>query len=202
MGQQRRTTRTVERRPATGDRPELELVRSSRRRRSASAQARDGRIVLQLPADLPEAEEERLIAGLVTKVTDRARARQLDGEALLARARELADRYLDGAYPVSVTWSSRMQKRYGSCSYRAGTIRISNRLAGAPDYVLDSVLLHELAHLEEPDHGPRFRELIARHPHEERAAAFLEGLEFAEQRGVLPDPGSAPQPSPAPDADL
>lgn len=187
MGQAR-TTRTVERRAATPDRPELELVRSSRRRRSASAQARDGRIVVQLPAGLPAIEEERLIAGLVTKVTDRARASRLDDDALLARAEALADRYVDGVRPASVTWSSRMQKRYASCSYVAGTIRVSNRLAGAPDYVLDSVLVHELAHLVEHDHGPAFRRIIARYPHEERARAFLEGLEFAELRAVLPMP--------------
>ncbi|MBW3620765.1 MAG: M48 family metallopeptidase [Actinobacteria bacterium] len=183
-----RTTRTVERRAAVDGRPELELVRSTRRRRSASAQARDGRIVVQLPAGLPAVEEERLIAGLVAKVTDRARASQLDDAALLARAEALADRYVDGVRPVSVTWSSRMQKRYGSCSYAAGTIRVSNRLAGAPDYVLDSVLVHELAHLVEHDHGPAFRRLVARYPHEDRARAFLEGLEFADLRGVLPVP--------------
>lgn len=184
---QARATRTVERLPATAERPELELVRSTRRRRSASAQARDGRIVVQLPAGLSAAEEERLIAGLVAKVTDRVRARQLDDAALLARACDLADRYVDGVRPVSVTWSSRMQKRYASCSYAAGTIRISNRLAGAPDYVLDSVLVHELAHLVEHDHGPAFRALVARYPDEERATAFLQGLEFAGQRGLLPD---------------
>lgn len=160
-------------------------MRSTRRRRSASAHAREGRIVVQLPAGLPAAEEERLIAGLVTKVTDRARAAEVDDDALLARACALADRYVDGVRPTSVTWSARMQKRYGSCSYRAGTIRISNRLAGAPDYVLDSVLVHELAHLLVPDHGPAFRQLMARYPHEDRARAFLQGLEFAEVRGVL-----------------
>ncbi|MBW3659647.1 MAG: M48 family metallopeptidase [Actinobacteria bacterium] len=185
-----RATRTVERRPATDGRPELELVRSTRRRRSASAQARDGRLVVQLPAGLPAAEEERLIAGLVTKVTDRLRSKVLDDEGLLVRAAALADRYVDGVRPVSVTWSSRMAKRYGSCSYAAGTIRISNRLAGAPDYVIDSVLVHELAHLVEHDHGPAFKRIVARYPHEERARAFLAGLEFAEQRGVLPDPAS------------
>lgn len=183
-------TRTVERRPATDAHPELELVRSSRRRRSASAQAREGRLVVQLPAGLSAAEEERLIAGLVTKVTARLRSRQLDDAGLLARACELADRYVDGVRPVSVTWSARMQKRYASCSYTAGTIRVSDRLAGAPAYVLDSVLVHELAHLVEHDHGPAFRRIVDRYPDEERARAFLEGLEFAGQRGVLPDPAS------------
>jgi predicted metal-dependent hydrolase len=186
MGQ-RRVTRTVERRPAGDGTPALELVRSSRRRRSASASFREGRIVVQLPAGLPRDEEERLVAGLVTKVTDRLRSQELDEDELLARALLLADRYVDGVRPVSVAWSSRMERRWASCSYQAGTIRVSRRLAGAPDYVLDDVLVHELAHLVEPDHGPAFRAIVERYPHHDRARSFLEGVEFAEQRRVLPD---------------
>jgi hypothetical protein len=173
-------TRTTEHRPAADGRPPLELVRSARRRRSANAFARDGRVVVQLPAGMPAEAEQRLIASLVDRVTGRARARQVAGDdQLMARARELADRYVDGVRPTAVTWSSRMQRRYGSCTPATGTIRISQRLAAYPSYVLDYLLVHELAHLIERGHGPRFTAIEERFPQTERARGFLEGIEHA-----------------------
>jgi len=114
---QQGTAGAVEHRPATPGRPPLEIHRSPRRRRSAQAAPRDGTVVVRLPAGLPPAEEERLIDGLVRKVTGRLHAAAAGGDAGLARrAQELADRYLDGVRPSSVVWSARMERRYGSCT--------------------------------------------------------------------------------------
>lgn len=182
----RRPTRTSERRPAEQGRPELELVRSTRRRRTVTAFPRDGRVVVQLPAGLPVEEEERLVARLVDRVVARSRTRAVGGDAELAtRAAELADAYVDGVRPVSVRWSSRMEQRYGSCTPAQGTIRISQRLAAYPSYVLDAVLVHELAHLREPGHGPGFQAIVARYPLQQKADGFLAGIEFAQGRGSL-----------------
>lgn len=176
-------TRTSEFRPAGVDHPPLELVRSTRRRRTVSAFMRNGRLVVQLPAGLPETREQELIGGLVDKVTGAARAADAGGvDELHDRARELADRYLDGVRPTSVVWSSRMERRYGSCTTATGRIRISDRLKPMPRYVLDSVLVHELAHLLVPDHSARFHELVARYPDHERARGFLEGVQYAAAR--------------------
>lgn len=177
----KRPTRTTEHRPAADGLPPLELVRSTKRKRSATAFGREGRIVVQLPAGLPRAEEERLISSLVSRVAERHRSQTRGGDdALEARAAELADAYVDGVRPTWVRWSSRMKRRWGSCTPSQGTIRISDRLAGVPDYVLDAVLVHELAHLVEPGHGPRFRAIVARYPELARADAFLEGMAHAE----------------------
>jgi hypothetical protein len=181
-------TRTVERVAARDGRPPLELVRSTRRHRSASAFARDGVIVVQLPAGLGRDRERRLVDDLVAKVTGRLRAETVGGdEALAARAAELADTYLDGVRPRSVTWSGRMRRRWASCTQADGTIRVSRRLATAPEWVLDAVLVHELAHLQADGHGPDFRALVARFPHAERARGFLEGWQHAEARAGIVD---------------
>ncbi len=133
-------------------------------------------MVVRLPVGLPAAEEERLIAGLVGKVTGASRVRGRGSDtALERRAARLADRYLDGIRPTSVSWSSRMRRRHGSCTPAEGTIRISRELATAPSYVLDHVLLHELVHLVVPGHGPDFHELLDRDPNAARAAGWLEG---------------------------
>jgi predicted metal-dependent hydrolase len=67
------------------------------------------------------------------------------------------------------------QRRWGSCTSRTGEIRISERLRFVPGWVLDAVLVHELAHLIEPTHSPRFRRLAARFPRTAEADTFLAG---------------------------
>lgn len=171
---------TTERIPASEDRPELELRRSTRRRKTANAYARDGVIVVQLPAGLPAGREERIVEDLVRRVTGVHRAEAVGGdEELQRRAELLADRYLDGVRPTSVRWSNRMDRRHGSCTTTDRTIRISDRLAACPAYVLDYVLVHELAHLEVPGHPPDFWALVERYPEAARARGFLEGLAHA-----------------------
>ena len=164
--------------------PPIELVRSPRRRRTYKWSLAEGRVRLEVPAGLRTSEERRILA----EVTERARerlarsARPSDAE-LLARARALAGRYLPQAagYLRSVAWSDRQDHRWGSCSTDTGAIRLSTRLHGLPGYVLEAVLIHELAHLVEPSHSRRFRTLAATYPLAERARGFLEAVD----RGLL-----------------
>lgn len=94
----------------------------------------------------------------------------------MARAARLSERYLDGAAsPRSVRWVENQRARWGSCTPEDGSIRLSHRLQGMPTWVVDYVLLHELAHLIVADHGPEFWRLLARYPRTERARGYLEG---------------------------
>lgn len=166
----------VERRPAGRGQPPLEIHRSTRRRRSASAHAKDGVVVVRLPAGLARDEEERMVTQLVRKVTGRVRADALGGDAELERrARRLADRYLDGVQPSAVTWSGRMARQLGSCTPSTGEIRVSREVASYPDWVRDYVLLHELVHLRVDDHSAAFHDLLSRYPRAERARGWLQG---------------------------
>ncbi len=100
--------------------------------------------------------------------------RRVDAAAIdvAARARRLA-RQLDLPRPVLVTWSDQQLRLWGSCTPEDGTIRVSSRLAAFPSWVLDYVLVHELAHLVVPHHGPEHDALVSRFPLAERARGFL-----------------------------
>ena len=161
---------------------EIEVRRSARRRRTVSAYRADGRIVVLLPARMSRSEEARWVREMVLKVQAReARTRgpQQHSE-LLDRAVRLQERYLapqlsEVRAPVSVTWVSNQNSRWGSCTPENATIRLSDRLRAMPAWVVDYVLLHELAHLAERDHGPRFWELLAAYPRTEEAKGYLAG---------------------------
>nr|WP_249420546.1 M48 family metallopeptidase [Rhabdothermincola salaria] len=91
---------------------------------------------------------------------------------LQARADTLARRY-DLPRATSVRWVTNQRRRWGSCTPATGEIRLSHRLQPWPTFVADSVLVHELAHLVEPNHSKAFRALEARYPLLERANGFL-----------------------------
>ncbi len=129
------------------------------------------------------------MAKMLARLDDKERRRRPSDEELVARARELSVRYLDGrARPSSVRWSSNQGRRWGSCTLVDGSIRISTRVQGMPAWVLDYVLLHELAHLLHAGHGPDFWKLLDGYPRTDRARGFLEGVSFFQDGGSMGDP--------------
>jgi len=127
---------------------------------------------------MSRAEEQRWVDTMVRRVLAGEKRRLRSDDDLLARARSLAHTYLDGAaQPAAVRWVDNQQRRWGSCTPSDRTIRLSRRLCGLPDYVIDFVLLHELAHLIEPGHGAAFNALLASYPKRERAEGYLEAMD-------------------------
>ena len=156
--------------------PEVEVRISKRRKKTSEAKWVGGRIVVSLPAHLDVESRQKTIDWLVERLLTRHRLESgLDDDGLLARAIELSDRYLVGARPVSVRWVTNQTARWGSCSYYSGHIRVSHRLRVVPEWVLDSVLVHEVAHLTYPDHSPAFHKLAGAYPRHKEAGVFLAG---------------------------
>jgi predicted metal-dependent hydrolase len=156
--------------------PNVRVVRSARRRRTVTAYRDGADVVVLVPARMSRAEESRWVALMVERVT--ARERRIGSDARLrARARELSVRYLDGqAQPRSVRWVTNQNDRWGSCTPSERSIRLSHRLQEFPDWVVDYVLVHELAHLLVAGHGVPFWRLVANYPKTERARGFLDGV--------------------------
>ena len=166
----------------------VEVRRSRRRVRTVTAFREGGLTVVAIPARFTRAQEREWVTRMVTKLaTQDQRRRPSDGQ-LAARASYLSGRYLGGrAKPTSVSWSSNQGRRWGSCTPSDGTIRISDRVRGMPRWVLDYVLLHELAHLLRGGHGPEFWALLDAYPRTDRARGFLDGYAFATERPVDDD---------------
>lgn len=157
---------------------EIRVVRSSRRKRSISAYREQGAIVIQVPARLSNSKVSAVIPEMVEKILTREAREKISDSELFYRANELLARYLPefSIAPASVAWRP-MNERWGSCTTIDRTIRISDRLNGAPDYVVDYLLVHELIHLMIPDHGPQFEALLARFEASDKASAYLDGYE-------------------------
>jgi predicted metal-dependent hydrolase len=177
--------------------PELivEVRRSTRRRRTVSAYRDGDRTVVLVPARMSAAEEARWVRTMLDRLAASEARRRPSDATLLARALELAAAWVPVAPPpASVTWSTRQGRRWGSCTPVDRSIRLSSRLREAPSWVLDYVLVHELAHLVEAGHGPEFWAIVERFPQENRARAWLDGFASGELagRGPAPQPESGP----------
>jgi predicted metal-dependent hydrolase len=159
----------------------VEVVRSPRRRKTVQAREVNGVIRVSIPATMTKADEERWVAEMLRRMDRRAATGAVD---LRRRADQLADRY-GLRRPDSIRWSGNQEWRWGSCTPTQGSVRISSRLAAEPTWVLDYVIVHELAHLHVPRHDGRFWDLVNRYPLAERARGFLiaRGLEPAEASG-------------------
>ena len=165
--------------PPPAPRPEVEIRVSPRRRKTVAAYWEGERIVIVFPQRVPKRDRQAYVDELAAKlIAGRAKSRPTDS-ALHERATHLSRTYLKGlARPTSVQWSTRQHTRWGSCTAADGSIRISARLQGAPQFVIDAVLVHELAHLVHSDHSPEFYQLANKFPRQHDADLFLKGLSF------------------------
>ena len=167
---------------------EIVVIRSTRRKKNISAYRAGGRIVVSIPARMSKADERAMVPEMVAKIRAQEAAITMSESALSARIDELLGELAPEITirPAVVTWRA-MRERWGSCTSVDRTIRISDRLKGAPSHALDFVLFHEGIHLEISDHGEGFKAILARFPQADIASAYLDGYEAAETALALPE---------------
>jgi predicted metal-dependent hydrolase len=141
----------------------VEVIRSKRRRKTVSANLVGDVVRVSMPAWMSKADEERYVAELVGRLERRERQERTD---IAARAETLAK-------PSSVRWMPNRKTQWATCAMATRDIQVSERVAEFPAWVLDYVLVHELAHLAEANHSSRFWALVNRYPKAERARGFL-----------------------------
>lgn len=137
--------------PYLGQELRLEVRRDANRGRSTVTLA-DGRLQVNL--------REGIARGKQQDETRQALARWYGRQArdyLPARARELAAKYGFSFHNVAIR---NQRTRWGSCSSN-GNLNFNQRLMMAPPQAIDYVIIHELCHLREMNHSPRFWALVA-----------------------------------------
>lgn len=154
------------------DRPDMftvQVIRSTRRRRSVSAQLEGDVLKVSIPSWMSADDERRSVDDMVRRFTRRLATRSID---LAARAAVLAKTH-DLRTPRLIEWSESLKAVWGLCTPADSHIRLSTRLIGFPLWVLDYVIVHELAHLHVLGHGPDFWDYARRYPRAERAIGYL-----------------------------
>jgi hypothetical protein len=171
--------------------PEVEVRRSTRRKRTMTVYRDRGQLVALVPERLTKDQEASLLPPLVQRFLRRevqVGARLGDAE-LFGRAENLYVTHiaeLSGVPlpPTQIRWVDNQLRRWGSCSPATGEIRLSSRLKAMPSWVLDYVLLHELAHLLEPNHSRDFHRLLSNYSQLAEAKAYLAGYQHAVDSGA------------------
>ncbi|WP_256939666.1 M48 family metallopeptidase [Arthrobacter sp. BF1] len=165
--------------------------RTARRKTGLSAFWENGQAVIAVPARLSLEDEAYWVPHMAAKLEQNrsrlAGKRRVPASdaALLQRSVSLSKKYLGArAVPESVRWVNNQNTRWGSATPALGTIRISHHVQDMPDWVLDYVVLHELAHLIHPNHSAAFWSELAGYPKLEAAQAFLQGASFASARNI------------------
>lgn len=138
-------------------------------------------LLLLTPARYDAAKNIATILRLADRVLAKGKfSSTLDNSELARRAVGLVDKYLpEITTDFTITWVTNQHKRWGSCSAGSRQIRISAQLAQMPDWVVDYVVIHELAHLLQPNHSAAFHQLVSRYPDAQKASGFLLGWQHA-----------------------
>jgi len=165
--------------------PPIRIVATRRRRRTVAARLRAGVLELLVPDWMSHAERQRWAEVMSRRLQRRVDRSRPSDARLVERAIVLNERHFGGR----MRWTSiafvDMSHLWGSCTFTSGAIRIAKRAAALPEWVLDYLLVHELAHLEHSDHGRAFHELENRYPLCERAKGYLMALDHSTAAGSV-----------------
>src|SRR5260370_9945174 len=157
--------------------PPVRIITSRQRRRTVAARLRSGVLELVVPATMPIAERQHWAEVMSKRLERRAERRRPTDQRLQDRPDRLNERHFDGRLAWTSIGFADMDHQWGSCSFTDGAIRVARRAADLPEWVLDYLVVHELAHLVHSDHGSELHALENRYPLTERAKGYLLALD-------------------------
>jgi len=156
------------------DQQDIRIIRSTRRKRTIQAKQENGVFWIYLPSGMSPKEEKKWIERMITTTERRKQKKELNTEnELEKRAQELNHQFFDGTLDFHIKYVMNQHTRFGSCTSATKTIRISDRVAKMPRWVQDYIIIHELAHLQHPDHSKQFWEKVNNYHYAERAKGYL-----------------------------
>jgi biotin synthase-like enzyme len=159
---------------------EINTVRSSRRLRTVSARLVRNTLLIRAPLAISQERLDKIINKFKLRFEKKRLKSCLDrNDNLIERAQRINEEYFANRLKVnSIKYVTNQNSRFGCCNYRCANIRISHRIGLMPEWVRDYVILHEMAHLIEPNHSKAFWDIISRYKLAERAKGYLMGVGF------------------------
>jgi hypothetical protein len=154
---------------------EVKIIRSRRRKRTISARLVKGTLLVSAPLLLSQERLDKIVADFKVKFEKKKLKRELDRkQSLIDIARKLNERYFENKLRInSIEYVIDQNSKYGCCNFRDSKIRVSHKVGLMPDWVRDYVVVHEMAHLIEPNHSSAFWEIVSRYKLAERARGYL-----------------------------
>jgi predicted metal-dependent hydrolase len=154
---------------------EVKIIRSRRRRRTVGARLVNNTLLISAPELLSEERLEKIVTDFKSKFERKKLKDELDRKYRLPEiAAKLNERYFDNGLKInSIEYVTVQNSKLACCNYRTGHIRISHRIGFMPDWVRDYVIIHEMAHLIEPNHSRAFWDIVCRYKLAERARGYL-----------------------------
>jgi hypothetical protein len=161
---------------------EIKIIRSSRRRRTVAARLVDDCLLVRAPGNIPQERLDELVARFKDSFQRKKTKSELDrSQPLVEIAARLNKEYFGGKLFInSIEYVTNQNSKYGCCDYRKGNIRIAHTVGLMPSWVRDYVIMHEMAHLREPNHSQAFWDIVCRYKLSERARGFLIAQGFRE----------------------
>ena len=161
----------------------VEVVRDRRLRTRIHWEWNGNHVRVRAPRRVPQREIDQHVSKIVSEVKRRRSQVRARADAdLEGMARRINKKYFHGRVSWhSIRWVGNMRKRLGSCTIGGptdGDIRISDRIKGWPDWVVEYVVAHELTHRIYPNHSRDFWVHVNGYPKAERARGFIMGLAF------------------------
>jgi len=154
---------------------EIKVIRSRRRRSTVGARLVKDILVVQAPEALSEERLGDIIAGFKAKFERKRIKEELDSKkGLESAAARINSRYFGDKLKVnSIEYVTTQECKFGCCNYQSREIRISHKVGLMPAWVREYVLIHEMAHLVEPNHSRAFWDIVSRYRFSERARGYL-----------------------------
>ena len=155
----------------------VKIIRSSNRKRTIGAKLEGDTLVVHAPEEIPGEELSKVIETFKRRLARRMLKKEANkSEDLAALAEKLNRKYFGGAVKVnSIEYTANQTSKFGVCNSMCREIRISHVLAKMPDWVRDYVVIHEMAHILEPNHSAAFWAIVGRYELAERARGYLMG---------------------------
>lgn len=152
----------------------IQIKRSKRRKNTVEAKFVQDKLVIYLPYGMGESDEKKWIDKMTRWGNNHKKRKEFNNDSqLLDRSQKLNKKYFNGDLDFSIKFVENQKTKFGSCTIKTKSIRISDRLAKMPQWVQDYVIIHELAHILYPNHSQKFWEKVNQYKYAERARGYL-----------------------------